>query len=214
MSPAPVPAGDDAGTPPLVESARHGRILTVPNVLSVVRLACIPLFLWLLFGRDNRAAAATLLAVLGTTDWIDGYVARHFDQVTNLGKILDPTADRLLFVVGVGAMVVDGSVPLWVAVLTLVREGLVGATVVTLALMGARRIDVTWFGKAGTFALLIAYPLFLAAESTLSWAGTARVFAWVFALPGLVFSYWSAVLYVPLARTALREGRAEAAPGA
>ena len=211
MATAPVPAGDDR---PLVESARVGRLLTIPNVLSVVRLCCIPVFLWLLFGRDHRAAAAVLLAVLGSTDWVDGYIARHFDQVTNLGKILDPTADRLLFLVAVGAMVVDGSVPVWVAVLTLVREGLVATTVVVLALMGARRIDVTWFGKAGTAALFVAYPLFLAGDSTLSWADTGRTLAWVFALPGLALSYWSAVLYVPLARRALAEGRAEAAPGA
>jgi cardiolipin synthase len=211
MTATPAPAGDDR---PLVERAREGRVLTVPNVLSVVRLCSIPVYLWLLFGRDNRAAAAVLLAALGSTDWIDGYVARHFDQVTTLGKILDPTADRLLFFVGVGGMLVDGSVPVWVAVLTLVREGLVGAAVVGLAMAGARRIDVTWFGKAGTFLLMVAYPLFLAGESTLSWRDTAHVLAWVAAVPGLALSYWSAALYVPLARKALREGRAEAAPGA
>jgi cardiolipin synthase (CMP-forming) len=212
MTATPAPAGDDAR--PLIERAGEDRVLTVPNVFSVVRLCCIPLYLYLLFGRDNRAAAASLLAALGATDWVDGYVARHFHQVTTLGKILDPTADRLLFVVGVGAMLVDGSVPVWVAVLTLVREVLVGAAVVSLALLGARRIDVTWFGKAGTALLLVAYPLFLAGESTLSWRDTAHVLAWVAAVPGLALSYWSAALYVPLARRALSEGRAEAAPGA
>lgn len=212
MTATPVPAGDESR--PLVERVREDRILTVPNAFSVVRLLCIPVYLYLLFGRDNRAAAAVLLATLGATDWIDGYVARHFDQVTTLGKILDPTADRLLFFVGVGGMLVDGSVPVWVAVLTLAREGLVAVAVVGLAFLGARRIDVTWFGKAGTFLLMVAYPLFLAGESTLSWHETATVLAWVTAVPGLVLSYWSAALYVPLARRALREGRAEAAPGA
>ena len=142
------------------------RILTIPNVISIVRLACLPLFLWLLFGRDNRAAAAALLAILGTTDWIDGYIARHFNQVSDLGKILDPVADRLLFFVGVGGILVDGSVPAWFAWAVLIREVLVAAATIVLALAGARRIDVTWFGKAGTFGLMVAFPLFLASHST------------------------------------------------
>ena len=91
------------------------RILTVPNVISLVRLLCLPLFVYLLFGRDNRAAAAGLLAVLGATDWVDGYIARHFHQVSDLGKILDPVADRLLFFVGVACILIDGSVPVWFA---------------------------------------------------------------------------------------------------
>ena len=80
------------------------------------------MFLCLLFGRDDRAAAAWLLAVLGATDWVDGYIARHFDQVSELGKILDPVADRLLFFVGVGGILIDGRCPVWFAVAVLVRE--------------------------------------------------------------------------------------------
>ena len=68
------------------------RIVTIPNVISVVRLACVPLFLWLLFGHDDRLAAAWLLAVLGATDWVDGYIARHFNQVSNAGQ--GPRPDR------------------------------------------------------------------------------------------------------------------------
>ena len=96
--------GSDPGT---------DRILTIPNVITLVRLCLLPVFLWLLFARDNRAAAAGLLAVLGTTDFLDGYIARHFNQVSELGKILDPVADRLLFFVAVGGIMLDGSVPLW-----------------------------------------------------------------------------------------------------
>ncbi|MEA3056116.1 MAG: hypothetical protein QOD30_1548, partial [Actinomycetota bacterium] len=77
------------------------RVWTIPNVISVIRLLLIPVFVYLLFGRDNRAAAASLLAFLGATDWVDGYIARHFDQTSTLGKILDPTADRLLLLVSV-----------------------------------------------------------------------------------------------------------------
>ena len=183
------------------------RLLTVPNVITVVRLACIPVFLWLLFGRDDQATAAYLLAVLGTTDWIDGYIARHFNQVSALGKILDPTADRLLLAVGVVAILIDGSVPVVVAVLTIVREVGVAIVAISLAALGARRIDVTWFGKAGTFGMMVAYPLFLVSHGGVTWADTAEVLGWVAAVPGLVFGYISAVGYVPLGIRALREGR-------
>jgi len=183
------------------------RILTVPNVLSVIRLASIPLFLWLLFGRDDRAAAAYLLAGLGATDWIDGYVARRFDQVSTLGKVLDPTADRLLLGVGVVAILVDGAVPLWVGWAALIREGIVAVGALIVAALGGRRIDVTSLGKAGTFGLMFTFPLFLVSESAVSWADAARAAAWIAAIPALVLSYAAAALYVPLARTAVREGR-------
>ena len=187
--------------------AAEDRVLTVPNVLSLVRLLCIPLFLWLLFGRDDRAAAAYLLAMLGATDWVDGYVARHFDQVSTLGKVLDPVADRLLLLVGVLAIAIDGSVPVAIAVLTLAREGTVAVATLALAALGARRIDVTWWGKAGTFFLLFAFPLFLVSHAEVSWDGAARVAAWLCVVPGLVLGYVALAGYVPLARRALRAGR-------
>ena len=84
------------------------RIWTIPNLISVVRLACVPVFLWLLWGEDEPIAAAVLLAVLGATDWVDGYIARHFDQGSELGKILDPIADRVLLVAAAVALLVDG----------------------------------------------------------------------------------------------------------
>ena len=190
-------------------SPPEARVLTLPNVITLVRLACLPVFLWLLFGAEDRAAAAWLLAALGATDWVDGYLARHMHQVSELGKVLDPVADRLLFVVGAGGILIDGSVPTWFAVIVLVRETLVGGATLLLAALGARRIDVTWFGKAGTFGLMMAFPLFLASHSDLSWADTAGVLAWLTDIPGLVLSLYAAVLYVPLARRALAEGRAE-----
>ena len=183
-------------------------VLTLPNLITLARLACLPVFLWLLFGREDRVAAAALLAVLGITDWVDGYLARHLGQVTELGKILDPVADRLLFFVGAGGILIDGSVPTWFAVIVLVRETLVGGATIVLAALGARRIDVTWFGKAGTFGLMIAFPLFLASHSDLWWADAAGVLAWVAGMPGLALSLYAAALYVPIARRALSEGRA------
>lgn len=184
------------------------RVLTIPNVISVVRLLCIPWFLYLLFGRDQRADAAILLAVLGATDWIDGYIARRWNQVSTLGKILDPVADRLLLIVGIVAIVIDGSVPTIVAVLALLREGLVAGATLLLAALGAKRIDVTWWGKAGTFGLMFAFPLFLAGNSDLFWADEAEVAAWICAVPGIVLGMVALALYVPMARKALAEGRA------
>lgn len=189
------------------------RILTIPNLITVVRLSLLPVFLWLLFGRDDRATAAWLLAALGTTDFLDGWIARRFNQMSDLGKVLDPVADRLLFFVGVGGILIDGSVPTWFAVAVLVREALVAGATLTLAALGARRIEVTWFGKAGACALMVAFPLFLASESTLGYANSLETLAYVAGLPGLALSWWSAILYVPLARRALTDDpRTESAP--
>ena len=191
-------------------SGRHGedRILTIPNVISLVRLSCLPVFLWLLFVQEDRLAAAILLGVLGATDWVDGYIARHYDQVSTLGKVLDPTADRLLFFVGVGGILVDGTVPAWFAWMILVREVVVAVTTVVIALLGARRIDVTWVGKAGTFCLMVAFPLFLASGAGTSIDDAFRVLAWAFGIPGLILSYVSWAMYLPIALRALDEGRA------
>jgi cardiolipin synthase len=190
-----------------VEDEQPDRILTIPNLISVVRLCCIPWFLYLLFGADDRHSAAWLLAVLGCTDWIDGYIARRWNQVSTVGKVLDPTADRLMLAVGVVAILIDGSVPVVVGILTIVREVVVAIAVVVLAALGARRIDVTWVGKAGAFGQMVAYPLFLVSNADVNWSDIAEVLAWVAIVPALVFAYWSAAVYVPLGRQALRDGR-------
>jgi cardiolipin synthase len=184
------------------------RILTVPNLITMVRLLCLPVYLWLLVDQDNRAAAAALLAVLGATDWVDGYVARRFHQVSELGKVIDPVADRLLFFVGIGGMLWVGGVPVIFSVVVLVREVIVAGATVLLAVLGAKRIDVTWFGKAGTFGLMFAFPLFLAGSSDLSSAPVFEALGWVAGIPGLALSLYAAFGYVPLALAALREGRA------
>jgi cardiolipin synthase len=193
--------------PPGRDRAR--RVLTLPNVLSVIRLLCAPVFVWLLFGADERTAAFVLLAVLGATDWVDGWIARRFDQGSELGKVLDPTADRILLLTAVVALTVDGAVPTWFGVAVLAREAVVSIATLALALAGARRIDVQWTGKAGTFALMFAFPGFLWVSNL--GPGTQRdvleVLTWIVAIGGLVLSYYAAITYVPLARRALREGR-------
>ncbi len=204
---------NDAGTYTRAMAATgEDRVLTIPNALSVGRLLCVPVFLWLLFGKDDPHAAAVLLAVLGLTDWVDGYIARHFDQVSNLGKVLDPVADRILLIVGMVAILVHGTVPAWVGGLAVARELLVAGATLALAALGARRIDVTWYGKAGTFAMMVAFPLFLASDPSVGWHATARVLAWVCAVPGLILSWYAVVAYVPLARDAL-SGRVGSGPG-
>ncbi|HCB33983.1 MAG TPA: CDP-diacylglycerol--glycerol-3-phosphate 3-phosphatidyltransferase [Acidimicrobiaceae bacterium] len=190
---------------------RGWRPFTVPNLISVVRLVCLPLFVWLVFGADDRWAAALLLGALGATDWVDGWIARRFDQESELGKILDPTADRLLLLVAVVTMIVDGSLPLVVAVPALVREGAVALAALALGAAGARKLDVTWWGKTGTLLMMFAVPCFLAGASDIAAAGAFGAAAWVFAAVGLPVHYWSAIGYVPAARAALAQ-RAGAGP--
>ena len=189
------------------------RILTVPNVVTLVRLACIPLYVWLLFGAGRQTGAAVLLAVLGATDWIDGYVARRFHQVTTLGKVLDPVADRVLVATAVITIMIHGAVPIWFGVATIAREVVVSGAVLLLASLGAARIDVLWVGKAGTFALMTAYPLFLLSDGTAGWQQVVRVAAWIIGSLGLALAWAAAASYVPVARRALAAGRhPDAAP--
>jgi cardiolipin synthase (CMP-forming) len=193
-----------------VSGSQH-RIVTVPNLISVVRLACIPLFLWLVWGADEEVAAGILLAVLGATDWIDGYIARRFDQGSELGKILDPTADRALLVAGAVVVLTAGMPPAVnvAVIIMLVREVLIAAATIGLALAGARRIDVVWAGKAGTLALMFSLPMFLGADATDgAWHVFFNVCAWGFAIGGIGLGYYAAAKYIPVARDALREGRA------
>ena len=186
------------------------RVWTVPNVISVLRLGCVPVFCVLLLGMGNRAGAAILLGVLGATDWVDGYIARRFNQVSELGKILDPTADRLMFLAAVVAMMVDGSLHAAFGMTMLVREAVVSLATVVLGAMGARRIDVTWSGKTATFGLMFALPFLLLGDSSVGGGAALRGVGWGLGIPSLALSYYAAVEYIPRARRALAEGRAGA----
>ncbi|MDH3301538.1 MAG: CDP-alcohol phosphatidyltransferase family protein [Acidimicrobiia bacterium] len=189
------------------------QILTWPNLFTLVRLLCIPVFVWLLFGREHRAAAAWLLGALGSTDWVDGWLARRFDQSSDFGAIFDPTVDRLLFFVAVPSLIVDGSIPIVVALLALGRELVTAA----LALLAEFRLDhrilVTREGKTGAFLMMFAVPMYLGAESTLSYAPILAWLAWLFAVPGLVYGWYSTLgQYLPLVRR-LRQTPDQASPG-
>lgn len=192
--------------------AGEDRVATVPNLVSALRLLCVPIFAWILLGAHRPYAAAIILAVLGATDWVDGYVARHFNQVSTLGKILDPTADRILVATAVVSGAVSGAVPIWLCAVVGVREVFVSGAVLALGALGAPRIDVIWAGKAGTLALMVAFPLFLVAHSGASWRGAAHVASWVFALPAVALSYTAAAAYVGPARRGLASARLRSAP--
>ncbi len=183
---------------------------TVPNLISILRLAAVPVFVWLLIGENRPLAAAALLGILGATDWVDGWIARRFNQVSELGKVLDPTADRIMFLVAVFTMMIDESVAVWFGVLTLVREGVVAIAALILGALGARALKVTWVGKTSSFGLMFAFPLFLLSTAVEGGQSTTyEVIAYVIGVPSLALHYIAAFGYIPLAITALREEREE-----
>jgi cardiolipin synthase len=185
---------------------------TWANLVTLIRLALLPVFLWLLFDTGHRAIAAWLLASLGATDWIDGFLARRLGQVSNIGKIIDPVADRLLVIVGLFAVAAAHGVPWWFAGTTLAREVIVSVLTVVLAALGAARIDVLWWGKVSTFALMTCYPLFLLTTNDhrtalAPWQHDVRDATWVVAVAGLALAWVVLFGYVRPALRALRTGR-------
>lgn len=184
-------------------------IWTIPNLFTLLRLLCLPLFLWLLFGLPSRQAAAWLLGGLGATDWVDGYLARRLGQTSEFGKKFDPTVDRVLFVVAVIAIMVNGAMPIWVGVSILFRELAVGITVaVATIFFGMERFDVTFLGKLATFLLMFAVPGFLMAESSVPGAEWFEIATWCLFVPGIILSYYTAFDYIPKIRAGIAAGRA------
>ncbi len=204
---SPDPESAPGALAPPGEAGDLDRILTIPNLITLVRLLCLPLYWWLLFSQHNPFGAAVLLGALGATDWCDGYIARHFNQVSNLGKVFDPTADRFLFFVAIVGIIIAGAAPLWLCWVVLAREIVVGGTTVIITALGAKPVDVTWFGKAGTFCLMFAFPLFLAGSSDVAVAPALTALGAIMAVPGVVFSYYAAFRYVPKWRENLRAAR-------
>jgi len=172
-------------------------IATWPNLVTLVRLACLPVFLWLLFARGDREAAAWLLGALGATDWVDGWLGRRLDQRSEFGAVFDPAVDRLLFIVGVGSIVFDGAVPAWFGLAVVARELFVGALMLVGTALGMPRFAVNQWGKNYTFALMFAFPLLLIGSSDAGWALGGRNAGWAIGIPGLVMCYATALWYVP-----------------
>ena len=191
----------------------RSQIRTVPNLVTVLRLAGLPVFCWLLFGLGDRAAAGILLGALGASDFLDGYLARRLGQETDLGAILDPVVDRCMFFAAVVAMLVSGDVALWFGVVTLVREFGLSAGTLILARRGVGWLGVNAWGKAGSFGLMFAFPMFLLGAADIPGAGAWGIAAWVCGVPSLAIAWYGAYRYVPAGLAALREQR-EAAPSA
>lgn len=175
-------------------------MLTIPNLISAFRLALIPLFLWLLVGADEPVWAGILLGVIGSTDWVDGYLARRLDQVSEIGKILDPLADRIAVATAVVAGLATGYLPGWFAWPLIVREVVIGIGAIVVAAKGHTSLAVRDLGKLATLLLYFAVAWFFIGAG---WE-PGLVIAWVAGIPGLVLYYVVAVQYAGDAAAALR----------
>ncbi|WP_241175998.1 CDP-alcohol phosphatidyltransferase family protein [Modestobacter sp. KNN46-3] len=172
------------------------RVLTLPNVLSVVRLLGVPLFLWLLLGPHADGWAIVVLAVSGATDWLDGKLARALGQASRLGAFLDPAADRLYIVATLIAFVIRDVVPLWVVVVLLLREVVLATTLLVLRRAGWPPLQVHYLGKAATFLLLYAFPLLLLADGEGSVAAVVQPVAYALTVWGAALYLLAGVFYV------------------
>ena len=181
------------------------RVWTVPNIVSVVRLAGVPLFLWLVLGPEADAIALVVLMVAGITDYLDGWLARRLDQYSTLGEILDPVADRLYILAVVIGLFLRDIIPWWVAVALPLRDLFLWGLVPILRTRGYSALPVHFLGKAATFNLLYAFPLLLLGEGEGIVATLARTFGWAFAWWGIGLYWWAGVLYAWQVRTLLRE---------
>ncbi len=168
---------------------------TIPNLLSLLRLAGVPVFLWLVLGPEEDLWALVVLMLSGVTDWLDGWLARKLDQMTVLGQILDPVADRLYILAVVVGLALRDIIPWWVAVLLPLRDLLMWGLVPLLRTRGYNSLPVHFLGKAATFNLLYAFPLLLLGDGDGTVADLARVFGWAFAFWGIGLYWWAGVLY-------------------
>jgi len=181
------------------------QLWNIPNVISLIRLALIPVFVWLVVIGDY-GWAGVLLGVIGATDWIDGYLARRLDQVTEVGKFLDPLADRVAVVVAVVAGLLTGILPAWFAVALIVREILIAAGAIYGWSHGVTKLEVRYLGKLATLLLYVAVTLFYVGAGFASVGWMVLVGA-VVGLPGLAIYYWVAVLYFFDMRKAVAQAR-------
>jgi cardiolipin synthase len=177
-------------------AAGTDRIWTVPNALSVLRLLGVPLFLWLLLGPHADAWALVVLMVSGFTDWLDGVLARALDQMSSFGALLDPAADRLYILASLLGLVLRDIIPLWLAIVIVGRDVLVGLALPLLRRAGYGPPAVHYLGKAATFCLLYAFPLLLLGNYHGTLADIARPVAWGFTIWGAALYIWSGVVYL------------------
>lgn len=172
------------------------RILTVPNLLSFARILLIPVFVALIVHHGTELQGLLLFGFVASTDWVDGYIARRTNQVSDLGKILDPTADRLAIAAALIAMVIRGAFPLWAALLILVRDGLLLLVGALLLVTRGGHIDVRRLGKVATFGLMTGVPLVAWGALGEPFPAAALALGWTFFAVGIVEYYVTTWLYV------------------
>jgi cardiolipin synthase len=197
---------------------RHDRVLTVPNLLSALRLAGVPLFLYLLLVPGGQAWGADFWAIVvlaagGITDWLDGKLARLLDQYSRLGALLDPAVDRLYILAALVALGVREVVPWWAVLALVARDLVLAATLPVLRARGYGPYQVVYLGKAATFLLLYAFPLLLAAQAQGWFADLARPFAYGFSVWGTALYLYTGALYLAQFVRALRTPAGTAAGG-
>ncbi len=187
------------------DRAGEDRVLTVPNALSGLRLLGVPLFLYLVLGPHDDAWALLVLVVSGVTDYLDGYLARRWDQTSRLGALLDPAADRLYIVSTLVALLVRHVVPVWLVAALVAREVVIASLVPILrSRAGVVALPVHFLGKAATFNLLYAFPLLLLGSGHGEPSTIARPIGWAFVVWGSVLYWWAGLLYLDQARRLVR----------
>lgn len=175
----------------------EGRVWTIPNVLSVIRLALVPVFLYLLLARHAYGVATGILMFSGVSDWADGKIARLMDnQSSRLGELLDPLVDRIYMVAVPVGLALAGVVPWWLVVVLLGRDAALAATLPVLRGRGVAALPVTYIGKAATFALMSGFPLVLLGQWDALWSRVVGACGWGFVIWGTGMYLWSAVLYL------------------
>jgi cardiolipin synthase len=172
------------------------RVLTIPNVLSFLRLLGVPVFLWLILGPKADGAAVLLLMAAGFSDWLDGKLARKWNQISRVGQLLDPLADRLYIAATLIGLGIRDIVPWWLVVLLFSRDLVLALTLPVLKRHGLTALPVHFLGKAATFNLLYAFPLLLLGDGDGNLALIARIFGWAFAVWGTSLYWWAGLLYL------------------
>jgi len=198
-----------------VAAGEGGRVLTIPNLISIVRLAGVPVFLWLVLGPQADGWALGVLLLSGVSDWLDGYLARRLNQTSTLGQVLDPVADRLYILAVVFGLAWRDIIPWWLAALLPARDLLLWILVPFLRTRGYHALPVHFLGKAATANLLYAFPLLLLGDGEGVVATLADVFGWAFAIWGTGLYWWAGLLYAWQVRKLLadRERRAPSLDG-
>jgi cardiolipin synthase len=193
----------------LSEDASPGtdRILTIPNVISFARIALIPVFVSLIVERRTTFTGLVVFGVVVATDWVDGAIARAIGQVSEVGKVLDPVADRLAIAAGLIALVVRDAFPLWAAILILARDALI--LIAGVVLLSARRvrIEVRYIGKVATFLLMAAIGCIAWGNLGYAFAHAFLAIGWAFYAVGIIESYVAAALYATDLHAAIAAGR-------